>query len=80
FDPGAAVHDRLVVGVLEDGRFGEVRDINPNLIDAAKPDSWWQHLMLLGAIGEAWRPEVLSYEAPTYFGMLCAAFTPPQTG
>ncbi len=28
------------------------------------------------AIGERWTPEVLSYEAPTYYGMLCAAFTP----
>jgi hypothetical protein len=35
-------------------------------------------LMLHGAIGGGWNPELLSYEAPTYFGMLCAAFRPPD--
>jgi hypothetical protein len=33
-------------------------------------------LMLHGAIGTGWTAQFLSYEAPTYFGMLCAAFTP----
>jgi hypothetical protein len=34
--------------------------------------------MLHGALGEAatWRSELLSYEAPTYFGMLCASYEP----
>ena len=44
----------------------------------AKADSFWQILMLHGAIGDRWKAELLSYEAPTYFGMLCAAFTPPD--
>jgi hypothetical protein len=35
-------------------------------------------LLLHGAIGDRWRADFLSYEAPTYFGMLCAAFTPPD--
>ncbi|HEY5629168.1 MAG TPA: hypothetical protein VIR16_06625 [Candidatus Limnocylindrales bacterium] len=77
FDPAAAVHDELLVRLLREGRLGAIRDLDPALVEAAKPDSWWQHLILLGAIGEAWRPEVLSYEAPTYYGMLCAAFEPP---
>jgi hypothetical protein len=34
-------------------------------------------LMLEGALGEGgWSAEILSYEAPTYFGMLCAAYEP----
>jgi aromatic ring-opening dioxygenase LigB subunit len=34
-------------------------------------------LMLHGALGSAgWRGELLSYEAPTYFGMLCASYEP----
>jgi len=32
--------------------------------------------MLHGALDGAFGVELLSYEAPTYFGMLCAAFTP----
>jgi aromatic ring-opening dioxygenase LigB subunit len=32
-------------------------------------------LMLEGALGgDGWKGELLSYEAPTYFGMLCAAY------
>jgi aromatic ring-opening dioxygenase LigB subunit len=31
-------------------------------------------LMLHGALGGDFRAELLSYEAPTYFGMLTASF------
>jgi len=77
FDPAASVHDALVVSILREGRMAALRDLDPALVAAAKPDAWWQELMLLGAIGERWTPELLSYEAPTYYGMLCAAFVPP---
>jgi aromatic ring-opening dioxygenase LigB subunit len=77
FDPAARVHDELVVSLLREARFDSLRDLDPALVAAAKPDAWWQELILLGAIGEAWTPHVLSYEAPTYYGMLCAAFDPP---
>ena len=41
---------------------------------AAKADSFWQLLMLHGALGDGFEAELLSYEAPTYFGMLTARF------
>ena len=34
-------------------------------------------LMLAGATRDAWRAELVSFETPTYFSMLCAAFEPP---
>lgn len=77
FHPAARVHDELIQSILREGRLGRLRDLDPTLVAAAKPDSWWQMLMLLGAIGETWRPRLLSYEVPTYYGMLCAAFEPP---
>jgi aromatic ring-opening dioxygenase LigB subunit len=77
FDPAARVHDELVTSMLRDGRLDALLDLDPALIAAAKPDSWWQMLILLGAIGEAWTPRLISYEAPTYYGMLCAAFEAP---
>ena len=77
FDPAARAFDVLIVSVLREGRLGALRDVDPALVAVAKPDSPWQMLMLLGAIGESWRAELLSYEVPTYFGMLCAAFAPP---
>ena len=43
---------------------------------AAKADSLWQLLVLHGALGDGARVELLSYEAPTYYGMLCAAYEP----
>ena len=55
---------------------GELLSFDPAFVDDAKADSFWQMLMLHGAIGDRWTSAFLSYEAPTYFGMLCAAFTP----
>jgi aromatic ring-opening dioxygenase LigB subunit len=40
----------------------------------ALADSFWQLLMLHGALADAFHAELLSYEVPTYFGMLTAAF------
>jgi aromatic ring-opening dioxygenase LigB subunit len=57
---------------------GELMAFDPAHVAEAKADSFWQMLLLHGAIGDRWRPDFLSYEAPTYFGMLCAAFTPPD--
>jgi aromatic ring-opening dioxygenase LigB subunit len=76
FDPAAADYDNHVVDLLKANHLTGVQQIDPALVGAAKADSFWQMLMLSGAIGDAWRGEFLSYEAPTYFGMLCAAFEP----
>jgi aromatic ring-opening dioxygenase LigB subunit len=46
------------------------------IVDLAKADSLWQVLMLHGALGDGFETHLLSYEVPTYFGMLCAAFEP----
>jgi aromatic ring-opening dioxygenase LigB subunit len=77
FDRAAGELDELVVSILREARLGAVRELDPALVEAARPDSPWQLWMLLGAIGETWTPELLSYEAPTYYGMLCSAFEPP---
>jgi len=74
FDPAAAVFDALVLSTLREGRLGALAGIDPALVEAAKPDSWWQMLMLSGALDGSWTPEVLSSEVPTYYGMLCADF------
>jgi aromatic ring-opening dioxygenase LigB subunit len=40
-------------------------------------DSYWPLLMLHGILSSGtFRSELLSYEAPTYFGMACAEFVP----
>jgi aromatic ring-opening dioxygenase LigB subunit len=76
FDPAAAEYDGRIVELVGADRLAE---LHPAFVDAAKADSFWQMLMLHGALEAAgrWRSELLSYEAPTYFGMLCAAYERP---
>lgn len=76
FDPAAAAYDGRVAELVKANHLTGLIEIDPALVGAAKADSYWQMLMLAGAIGDTWRGEFLSYEAPTYFGMLCAAFEP----
>jgi aromatic ring-opening dioxygenase LigB subunit len=73
FDPAAAVYDERVVAIVRESRFGDLLALG-GLAASARADSLWQMLMLHGAIGDTRRAELLSYECPTYFGMLCAAF------
>jgi aromatic ring-opening dioxygenase LigB subunit len=76
FDPAAAEYDARVVELVKEERLVELAEFDPALVDAAKADSWWQLLMLHGALGDAFSGEFLTYEASTYFGMLCAAYAP----
>jgi len=76
FDAASAEYDARIVALVESFRLEQLLDFSPAFIQAAKADSWWQMVMLHGALGERWRCDLLSYEVPTYFGMLCAAFTP----
>jgi aromatic ring-opening dioxygenase LigB subunit len=76
FDPAAKEYDDQVVELVRGERLAELLGFEASFIDAAKADSFWQMLMLHGALADSWRGEFLSYEAPTYFGMLCAAYLP----
>ena len=84
FDPASAEYDERIVDLVAGDRLDELLAFDAAFVDAAKADSFWQLLMLKGALDAAgtWRSELLSYEAPTYFGMLCAAYEldtkPPQ--
>jgi aromatic ring-opening dioxygenase LigB subunit len=76
FDPAAATYDETIVRLVQEDRLSGLLELEPALVDAAKADSWWQLAMLHGALGDDWRGDFLSYEASTYFGMLCAAYVP----
>ncbi|HET9782914.1 MAG TPA: extradiol ring-cleavage dioxygenase [Candidatus Dormibacteraeota bacterium] len=76
FHPDAAKYDALVTELVRADRLDELVNIERELVERAKADSWWQMLILHGAT-RGWRGELISYEAPTYFGMLTAAYTPP---
>ncbi len=76
YDPASAAYDERIVELVRDDALERLLEFEPELVEAAKADSFWQMLMLHGATGAGWRGELLSYEAPTYFGMLCAAYEP----
>ncbi|CAA9574513.1 MAG: hypothetical protein AVDCRST_MAG18-2388 [uncultured Thermomicrobiales bacterium] len=76
FDPASADYDQRVTEIVKANDLGKLREFDPAFVSQAKADSFWQMLMLHGALGDGWRGEFLSYEVPTYFGMLCAAYEP----
>ena len=75
FDPAAAEFDARVVELVRDNRLGALAELE-SIVEDAKADSLWQMAVLDGALGDAFAVELLSYERPTYFGMLCAACEP----
>jgi aromatic ring-opening dioxygenase LigB subunit len=75
FAAESAPYDALIQELVAGNRLGELVDLDADWAVAAKADSFWQLLMLHGAIGDSFEVELLSYEAPTYFGMLTASFT-----
>lgn len=79
YHPSAREFDGIAVGAVKKVELGELFELDPSLIENARPDSIWQLAMLYGAALEV--PMVghfLSYEVPTYFGMICAGFTPAR--
>jgi aromatic ring-opening dioxygenase LigB subunit len=75
FAAESAEYDEEILAIVRDNRLGALAGWDPGFAVAAKADSFWQLLMLHGALGDDFDVELLSYEAPTYFGMLTAAFT-----
>ncbi len=67
-------YDDDVQDVVRRNALGELAGWDPQRAKDALADSLWQMLMLHGALGDGFRAELLSYEAPTYFGMLTASF------
>jgi aromatic ring-opening dioxygenase LigB subunit len=72
-------YDERIVELVRANRLGDLLDVDVEFVHAALADSFWQLLMLHGAIGDGYAVELLSYEVPTYFGMLTASFTPPPS-
>lgn len=75
FDAAAAEYDALVCDLVRENNLRELTAIDAGLVERAKADSWWQMLILHGATA-GWTGRLISYEAPTYFGMLTAAYSP----
>jgi aromatic ring-opening dioxygenase LigB subunit len=75
FHEAAAQYDEKVAELIRTNSLDLLLEIAAETVEHAKADSWWQMLMLHGAT-LGWRGRLISYEAPTYFGMLTAAYEP----
>lgn len=74
FHESAKKLDKQVVDLIKRNELEALANFDPIFIDQAKPDGIWQSLILAGAIPKDERQiTFLSYEAPTYFGLICAA-------
>ena len=78
FTPKSREFDEQVVALIKRDDLGALLEMDPKLPIDAKADSYWQMLMLHGALDSTWKGQFLSYEAPTYFGMLCASYEPTK--
>ena len=76
FSEHSKPYDDTIVDVVQRNALGELVGWDAERAHDAKADSFWQLLMLHGALGDGYDAELLSYEAPTYFGMLTASFRP----
>ncbi len=79
FHPESAAFDARVVEIVKRGPLEELCRFERDDVAAARADSWWQMVMLHGALeedGGRFVPDFLAYEAPTYYGMLTALFEP----
>jgi aromatic ring-opening dioxygenase LigB subunit len=71
----AAKYDEFVSQAIQKNHIESISRLNKRVIEDAKPDSLWQMAMLAGLTRVVkMRGSLLSYEVPTYYGMICASF------
>jgi len=77
FHQDSAKFDQLVVDAVRENRIESILKLDQQLVENAKPDSIWQMSILAGVLERApMQGRLVSYQAPTYFGMICAAYAP----
>ena len=75
FHSAAAEVDRQVVAAIEAEDLKSLLNLDEGLVRDGAIDGLWQVLMLAGVLDEnPMRGELLSYEAPAYYGMIVAAY------
>ncbi len=77
FNPASAKYDELVIQAIKQNNMKLLLKLPQKLIEEAKPDSLWQ-LTILSGIMELvpMKARFISYQVPTYYGLLCADFHP----
>lgn len=77
YHPASAEVDAEVLAAVTANDLLSLQTLPDARAEEAAIDGLWQLLMLGGALQDtSWPVEVLSYEAPTYYGMLVATWSP----
>lgn len=75
FDPRAKEYDQRVMEAVQQQKLDSIIVMGADFVEAAKPDSLWQMAILAGALTVVpMRGELISYQVPAYYGMLCAGY------
>lgn len=75
FHPASKEYDEHICNLIRENTLEKILDLTPEFIDDAKPDSFWQMLILFGIIKEnGLNNESCVYSCPTYYGMIVASF------
>ena len=75
FNPASKEYDELVVNAVKENNLKQLLTLDPGFVEDAKPDSLWQMAILAGLLEKvSMKGRFVSYQAPTYFGLLCASF------
>jgi aromatic ring-opening dioxygenase LigB subunit len=81
YHPASAEVDAEIVAAIEANDLKALLAISDERAAEAAIDGLWQSLVLAGALESAsFQSELMVYEAPRYYGMIVAAFTPPDGG
>jgi aromatic ring-opening dioxygenase LigB subunit len=75
FNPASKEYDELVAKAVKENNLKQLLTLDPAFVEDAKPDSLWQMAILAGLLEKInMKGRFVSYQAPTYFGLLCASF------
>ncbi|QXJ35592.1 DODA-type extradiol aromatic ring-opening family dioxygenase [Saccharolobus shibatae] len=71
----AVVYDSMIVDIFKNERFEDLMKIDDKVVSEAKPDSYWQLLIMLGILESScnrYSVKMMVYQVPSYFGMMVA--------
>jgi aromatic ring-opening dioxygenase LigB subunit len=75
FHPASKKYDELVIKAIKENNLKQILTLDPQFVEDAKPDSLWQIAILEGVLERVpMKARFVSYQAPTYFGLMCADF------
>lgn len=81
FHAASAKFDNIVKHAVSEDNLNHLLKLPKQFIEDAKPDSIWQIAILQGILKSVkMKGKLLSYQAPTYYGMLCAVYLPITSG